>query len=86
MSGKDGIPMEEWLAELQRLSMKSAKGLTAAEWAKQMDVSIHTARLRLKEAQVVGWLVVGRRSTISLDGKTATSPVYQIVRPKGGKR
>lgn len=79
------IALEEWLAEMQRLSARSDEGLTAMEWAAEMGVSHGLILQQLKLAQGKGWLKVGRRQTTTLDGKPHLSPVYQIVKPKAGK-
>jgi hypothetical protein len=84
MRTKPTISVDEWLAELARLSARSDDGLTSMEWADKMGVSNSLALARLKEAQRAGWLRMGRRSTTSLDGKPTMTPVYQIIKPKTG--
>lgn len=80
------INTTEWLAELAKLSDRSDEGLTALEWAKEMGVEHECALRRLGKAREAGWLVVGRRRGTTIDGRPMLSPVYQIVKPKGGGR
>lgn len=78
------IALEEWLAELARLSNNSDEGLTSAEWAVEMGLSRDHALLRLKKAQEAGWLKSGSRRITALGGRAGVVPVYQIINPKGG--
>lgn len=84
MKPEPKIALDEWLAELARLSNKSDEGLTSSEWAAQMRLSKDHALRRLKKAHEAGWLVAGRRRITALDGRSASVPVYQITRPKVG--
>ncbi len=82
---RDGIPMEEWLAELQRLSQKNDEGRTVGEWAEAMGVSSATARARLMKAHSLGWIKRGAARRECLSGIERPVSVYQIIKPKGGK-
>lgn len=86
MKTEPKIALEEWLAELQRLGDRSDEGLTAHEWAEAMGVEHECALRRLNKAKAAGWLKVGRRKVVKLDGVAGLIPVYQIINPKGGKR
>lgn len=83
---KDGIPMDEWLAELQRLSAKNDEGQTVKEWAASMGVCSTTARDRLKKAFDLGWVKRGSARREGLAGIPRPVAVYRVVKPKGGKR
>jgi predicted transcriptional regulator of viral defense system len=84
------ITHESWLDELTRLSALSAKndeGLTLAEWAEKLGFSRDRMRATLGSAKAQGWLIIGHRTTESLDGRRHLTPVYRIVKPtKGGKK
>jgi len=78
----DKIGVEEWLAELQRVSGRSDDGLTSAEGAEKMGLSVRTTLLKIKKAYDMGWVKVGKRKTMTLDGRPDYTPVYQVVNPK----
>lgn len=84
MKPEPKIALDEWLAELVRLSDHSDEGLTSSEWAVEMRLSKDHALRRLKRVQDAGWLKAGRRRVTALDGRSCTVPVYQIVKPKSG--
>lgn len=71
----------EWLAELQRIQSRNDDGLTASEWADRLGCEHECALRYLKRAQQAGWLRVGKRRGLTIDGRGKISPVYQIVRP-----
>lgn len=73
---------EEWLEALLRESARSDEGFTAAEWANKMHLSVRVTLERLKLAHSKGWVKVGWRTTIRLDGRQHQTPVYMVVRKK----
>jgi len=83
---RDGIPMEEWLAELQRLSNKNDEGRTVDEWGEAMGVCSQTARHRLIKAHRLGWVRRGTARREGLSGIPRPVKVYQVVKPKRGGR
>lgn len=76
------ITESEWLDELAKLSARNDDGLTTAEWATKLGKGRNHTMDMLKKAKGLGWLLVGRRTSEGLDGRTFVSPVYRIVRPK----
>lgn len=80
------ITHEEWMEELARISLKHDEGLTTKEWAKRMGVSPRIATLRLIAAKELGWIKVGTRHIVRLDGYKTPVPVYLIVKPAKAKK
>jgi transposase len=76
------IREDEWLEELRRLSQRSDAGLTTREWSKKLGKNIDTIRKLLHQAAERGWLVVGQRSALAINGRPCTLVVYRIVNPK----
>jgi hypothetical protein len=76
------IETDQWLKEMERLSAvnaaKNAAGLTTAEWAERLGISIVTARSRLRRAEKLGRLVVGSRVAPGLGGVPRRHTVYRI--------
>ena len=89
-SGSSGITTDDWLHELEALSRKSDEGHTASEMAEAFGKTIHRMRLLLARASALGWLHLGKRQTVRIDGKPTVVTVYRIVRPRAivarGKR
>lgn len=85
MSVSPSIHADEWLSALLAAQAKNDGGQTAQEWAAQMKCSHKTALERIKQAAARGWVVVGRRSSMSIDGRNTFTPVYTIKKP-GGKK
>ena len=79
------IRHEDWLAALLAAQAKNDGGLTSQEWAERMKCSHKTALERIRKANAKGWVTVGRRSIITLDGRQAYAPVYTIKQPRGSK-
>jgi len=80
-----GIHVEEWLKELEAFSRRSDDGHTVWEIAENTGMSERLVRQRLKDAARHGWLKVGRRSSVAIDGKGTMVPVYIVTKPKGAK-
>lgn len=89
------IREDEWLAELERLSKKNDQGQSRAEIAKATGKGERQVLVLLQRAKELGWLVLGWRTAIKINGYPNTIPVYRIVRPAtiahrsvkaGGKR
>ena len=78
------IRVDEWLAELARLSSRNDLGMTLYELAEAAGVSDRTMGKRLREAHKKGWVTVGRRQVVRLDGKPMPVPVYTVTVPKKG--
>ena len=72
------IHADEWLSALLSAQAKNDSGLTATEWADRMKCSPKTALAYIKKAAAKGWVVVGKRSAMTLDGRQCFSPVYTI--------
>ena len=79
------IHADEWLSALLAAQAKNDGGLTAMEWATRLKCSHKTALERIKQAHAKGWVAVGRRSSMSLDGRNTFTPVYTIKQPRGSK-
>lgn len=79
------ITHEDWLSALLAAQAKNDSGLTAGEWAERMKCSHKTALTYIKKAHAQGWVVVGKRSGYTLDGRQCYAPVYTIKKP-GGKK
>jgi len=76
---------EAWMTELAKLSRRSDAGRTRLEWATLADVSERIMGTRLAEMNRLGWVKLGWRSIVRIDGRPAKVPVYQIIVPKGKK-
>lgn len=86
-NGQVKITVDEWMAELAALSpAKDDDGLTMAEWAAKLGVSVRVANMRLRLAMDAGILRRGERSFQRLDGRPCTIPVYRIEKPRTQKR
>ena len=79
MNPKSDISVEEWLLELQRASAHQDDGLSAEEWAERLGCSTRVARERLKRAWKLGWVKVGRRTNVRMDGRQNQTPVYLVL-------
>ena len=78
------IRVDEWLAELARLTAKSDDGLTSEELSEAWGLSDRTTMKRLRLAHKKGWVKVGRRTIARMDGKPMPVPVYTVTVPKKG--
>jgi len=67
-----------WLEELVRLGKKNDAGHTTRELAVIWRIEPKNVRERLRQAQALGRLVVGRRSAPGIDGRSSLVPVYTI--------
>ena len=77
------IKVEEWLAELERLSHKSGDGLlTTLELAEIAGLDVKTMRIRLHTAKKRGWLIHGKKSVEMLNGVLKAVDAYAIKKPK----
>lgn len=76
------ITHEDWLTALLAAQAKNDKGWSSQEWARHMGVSVKTALERIRLASRKGWVVVGKRSITSLDGRQTYAPVYTIKEPR----
>jgi hypothetical protein len=81
-TGSADIDSDEWLRELESLSHRSDKGHTSREWSEIIGHAMPKTLRLLGRAASLGWLVRGVRSTVRIDGKQNTVPVYRIVRPR----
>lgn len=75
----------EWLKELERLSRKNDEGQTAEELANAMGRGVGIVRNLIAQAMAAGWVTVGRRSKLRIDGKNNLVPVYLIRKPTTGR-
>ncbi len=80
------IRMDEWLAELQRVSWRSDEGMTSFEISQKLGVSITRVKEMLRAAYRMGRLVVGKSSRPSIDGRHLHVPVYRINKKGGGRK
>lgn len=83
--GQVKITVDEWLAELARLSALNGKGETAKELARRAGLSERVMLLRLRQARDMGWLRVEQRTDVRIDGRPQKVPVYRIERPRSQK-
>ena len=81
MSREYTIKSDDWLEELQRLSRRSDSGQTAQELADAAGMGLRATMLWLKKAADLGWLSVGKRSILRIDGRPNVVPVYLIRKP-----
>ena len=75
------VDVGAWLAEMVALGNRNDEGQTLAELAAALGLSGDLTRKRLKQANDLGWLAVGRRTIVSLDGRRAQVPVYRVTKP-----
>ena len=85
-SGTLPVDVGEWLAEMVALGNRNDAGQSMAEMARALGLSSDLTRKRLRQANEMGRLVVGRRTVISLDGRRAQVPVYRVTAPPKAKR
>lgn len=79
------IHADEWLSALLAAQAKNDAGSTAQEWASRLKCSHKTALEHIKKAHAKGWVIVGKRSSMSIDGRNTFTPVYTIKQPRGSK-
>ena len=79
------IRVDEWWAELVRLTAKSDEGMTTRELAKACGVSERTMGDRLRDAHEMGWVTHGKRSIIRRNGRPGMTDVYIVKVPRRGK-
>lgn len=72
------ITEAEWLAELERVSMRNDPGRTAREWAEAMKCSVRVAHERLGAANRQGMLIRGDRTIVKINGRPDIVPVYRL--------
>ncbi len=80
------IRADEWLKELERLTSRNDDGMTTSEMSDATGMSRRTIGERLRKAHRLGWVKVGWRREVRLDGKTHEVPVYKIEVPRKGKK
>ena len=82
----EGITLDEWAAEIERLAARAEDGQTAAEMAALTGACIYRVRKMLARAKAAGRLVIARKAVISIDGRPMHAPCYTILRqePKQG--
>ena len=80
---KEVIRQDQWLAELERLGKKNDAGMTSHEWAASLKINVKLAAQKIRQAMDLGWVTLGRRSSVRIDGIAITVPVYLIRRPSG---
>ena len=73
------IRMDEWLAELSRLSEASVDGLSMEEIAAGMGCSTKTASQRVRALMRAGRArLSGHRRSVSVSGRSCVTPVYKL--------
>ena len=78
----DPIRVDEWLAEVNRLTRNNADGFSVRDVAEATGHTHEWARNRIKEAMSAGLVVYsGRRSGIRMDGASSKIPVYRAETP-----
>ena len=76
------ITVEEWLAELERITRNEPEGMTVAEIADATGIAARKLRDRIRVGIKSGACrCVGRKSVTSIDGRVMPSPAYQFSRP-----
>jgi len=84
---KHDITMDEWAAELDRLSNESAEGMTVRDIATSLRISLKLARDKVRRAMDAGLCeYAGLRRVTRIDGKPTKAPVYRFKRRKKGGR
>lgn len=76
-----GISTESWLKELERVCGRNDGGSTVAELSVKLGVGPQTVRSRIRQAMALGWVRIGRRMSMTIDGRQQPSPVYTIEAP-----
>lgn len=80
------IRVEEWLAELEKLSAAQADGFTTNEFLEASGKSRRWALDSIGRGIKAGVLeYAGKRTVSRIDGSPTKVPVYRVVH-KGGKR
>jgi hypothetical protein len=76
------IHVDEWLKELEAFSKRSDEGHTAEEISENTGMTLRVVRERLKQVARLGRLRVGRRSSMTIDGRHTVVPVYLVTGSK----
>jgi Mn-dependent DtxR family transcriptional regulator len=81
------IRIEDWLEALRAATTRNDGGSTTEELCEALGLSDRTVLKRIRQAHKRGWVTVGKRSRVRLDGKPDYVPTYIITVPvKGGKK
>ena len=77
---RDGISVEDWLAEVRRVCGTDPEGMTASEMAAIADVKAATMRRNNRKLMDAGKCVCcGRKSFIGIDGIPRRVPAYRMT-------
>jgi hypothetical protein len=82
---KDSAPImtrEQWMQAIKDGSHVgvSREGLTTKEWATRTGCSVNRTREWLRLGLSAGWLCLGSRPFVRIDGKSVVVPVYELIR------
>lgn len=83
------ITLSALMAEYQRLNIDSKKdsdGLTSNEWANHWGIGVKQAREVIRKFCSSGWVTIGKKWTIAIDGRASMVPAYKIELPKSEQK
>ena len=83
------ITIDELVAELDKIQSElpgATDGVTVQELVESWGMHLESVRKRLRALNKTGKLVTGRRRIKDISGRTNWSPVYRILREKGGRK
>lgn len=76
------ITVEEWLAELDRLSQPSKDALTIKGWAQKLDKNRESTSLWIKKGLECGWMERSKVLIESLTGAKRRTVGFRLVEQK----